>query len=325
MSTGLLSTPRAGILFILLAMLCISINDVLIKALSDGYPLHEMVLIRSVIGIGFSLIFVQLEGGWSILKTRTPGLHLARGLLIVSANLLFYAGIAVLPLAEVTALFFVAPLIITLLSIPILGERVGPRRLSAVIIGFLGVLVMLRPWSGATLEVNRAVLFLPLLSAVAYAVMQLLTRKLGVSTRASAMAVYVQGTFIIVSLAFLTFAGDGRYAGDRTDGIIWFIFRPWVVPQAADVGPFLLLGLMSGIIGYCLSQAYRLSEAATVAPFEYSAMPLAVLWGWLLFAELPDGWGFAGIFLITGAGLFVFLRERVIDDTTLTRGPSRRV
>ncbi|WP_299699126.1 DMT family transporter [uncultured Tateyamaria sp.] len=300
-----------GILCVLIAVFCISINDMLIKQLSGEYPLHQIVFARSAIGILFSLIIVQYEGGFGILRTNTPWQHALRGILIVIANMTFFVGLAVLPLADVTALFFVAPLFITLLSIPILGERVGVLRLSAVAVGFAGVVIMQRPWADAdTLEVSRVVLLLPVLAALTYALNQILTRKLGVASKASAMAVYIQATFVIVSLGFFAVAGDGRYAEGATNGSVIFLLRAWVWPQGADIWVFFGLGVNSAIIGYCLSQAYRLTDAATVAPFEYVGLPLAVFWGWAVFGDLPVLEVWIGILLILGAGLFVFLREQ---------------
>src|SRR6056297_1629171 len=127
--------PTTGIAFILLGVLAISVNDMLIKFLSGGYPLHQMVFTRSAIGIVFSLMLVQLEGGWRILHTQTPWLHALRCVLIIMANMSFFAALAVLPLAEATAVFFVAPLMITLLGVPVLGEKVGPLRIGAVVVG----------------------------------------------------------------------------------------------------------------------------------------------------------------------------------------------
>jgi len=135
------TTPhnRAGLAIglILLGVAAISVNDMLIKRLSGGYPLHQIVFTRSAIGILLGLVLVKLEGGFHLLKTRQPGLHLLRGLLIVISNMSFFLALSVLPLAEATALFFAAPLFITLLSIPLLGEKVGPLRLGAVIVGFM--------------------------------------------------------------------------------------------------------------------------------------------------------------------------------------------
>jgi len=300
-----------GIAFIMAGMVAISVNDVLIKQLSGAYPLHQMVFTRSAIGIVFSLMLVQWEGGWQILKTRRPGLHILRGALLVIANLTYFTALAVMPLADATALFFAAPLIITLLSIPMLGEKVGPMRMSAVAIGFAGVVIMQRPWAGSdALEVDRLILLLPLLAALTYAINQLLTRKLGVESKASALAVYVQGMFLVSSLAFWLVAGDGRFAEGVENPSLVFLLRAWVWPTADDWIFFIGLGLNSAIVGYCLSQAYRMADAATVAPFEYVGLPLAVLWGWVVFAELPVWEVWLGIVLIVGSGLFVFLREQ---------------
>jgi len=300
-----------GILFLLIGVFSISINDMLIKQLSGGYPLHEIVFTRSGIGILFSLLIVQYEGGFGILRTDQPWLHALRGMMIVIANMTYFVALAVLPLADATALFFAAPLFITLLSIPILREKVGPLRLTAVAVGFAGVVIMQRPWAGSDdLEVSRIVLLLPVLSALTYAVNQLLTRKLGVSSKASAMAVYIQAAFILVSIGFYIVAGDGRYAAATTNESLIFLLRAWTWPEGSDVWVFVGLGLNSAIVGYCLSQAYRLADAATVAPFEYVGLPLAVFWGFVVFGDLPVTEVWIGIALILGSGLFVFMRER---------------
>jgi len=303
--------PALGIFFAVLGMTCITINDMLIKLLSGDYPLHQAVFLRSVIGIVFSLALVQLEGGFGILRTDRPLLHLLRGLLMVVANLAFFTALAVLPLADTTALFFVAPLFITLLSIPILGEKVGIRRISAVLVGFAGVLVMQRPWSSEGLGTgDRLVLLLPVLAALTYALSQIMARRLGATTKASALAVYIQGTFILVSLGFWAVAGDGRHTAGIDNASMQFLLRAWRWPHEGDALLFLALGALSGVIGYSISQAYRLAQPATVAPFEYIAMPLAVLWGWLIWDYLPSALVLLGISLIMGAGLYVFLRER---------------
>ena len=299
-----------GIAFVLAGMTAISINDMLIKQLSGGYPLHEIVFARSLIGLMFSLVLVQIEGGWRLLKTRQPGLHFIRGILVVLANMTFFVALAALPLADATALFFVAPLFITLLSIPVLGEKVGVMRMGAVVVGFLGVLLMQRPWaSGDALAAGRVILLMPVLAALAYAAMQVLTRKLGATTKASALAVYIQVVFVLVSLLFFAVAGDGQFEPLVDDHSLKFLLRAWVWPAPGDGWLFLGLGVNAAIIGYSLSAAYRLADAAAIAPYEYVALPLAVFWGWLFWAELPAPVVWLGIALIMGSGLFVFLRE----------------
>ncbi|MCR9125311.1 MAG: DMT family transporter [Rhodobacteraceae bacterium] len=299
---------RMGIMFMLAGMLFISLNDVLIKALSDGYALHQLVFVRNGIGIMVSVVILQMEGGVALLRTRRPGLHLLRALLIVCANLSFYAAIVMMPLATATALYFIAPLIVTLLAGPVLGEWVGPRRALAVIAGFAGVLVMLWPQiSGQDTGIGWAAV-LPLLAAAGYAGMSVLTRKLGGESRASAMAIYLQSAFLVTGVLAYVFAGDGRWLSPEQPLAVQFLLRPWIWPPAADVPVLLLLGMLSGGIGYCMSQAYRLAAAATVAPFEYTLLLFAAGWGWMFFGELPGPFVVAGAILVIAAGAYVALR-----------------
>jgi len=297
----------------------------MIKQLSGKYPLHEMVFVRSAIGICFTAALIQWEGGWRILKTDQPGLHVLRGLLIVVSNLTFFTALAAIPLAEATALFFAAPLFITLLSVPILGEKVGPLRLSAVAIGFVGVLIMLRPWQGfGAGSVPFVIYLLPVAAALTYALNQIITRKVGARSKASAMAAYIQGMFIVVSSIWYLVFGDGTYAEGLENESLLFLTRAWVWPEGTDLYWFIGLGIISAVIGYSISQAYRLTDAATVAPFEYAGLPLAVFWGWLIWSELPGPEVTLGIVLIAGSGLFVFLRERQAARLIASRRANRR-
>lgn len=318
-----MSDERRAILFILVAMAAISVNDMTIKLLSGAYPLHQMVFVRSAIGLLASFVFLHLEGGLTLLHTRRPWLHLLRAMLLVVANMTFFAALAVMPLGAATALFFVAPLFITLLAIPVLGERVGRHRISALVIGFAGVAVMMAPgvdWGG----IGRGALLLPVLAAFCYAGMQVLTRKLGVETRASAMAIYVQSCFILVSLGFFLVAGDGRFADGVESPAIVFLLRAWVWPTGADWALFAVIGVGAGGIGYTLAQAYRLGTAATVAGYEYTALPMAIFWGWAIFGEIPGPATWLGMALIAGAGLYVFARERAQGKALAARGRVRR-
>ncbi|MHA6263318.1 DMT family transporter [Arenibacterium sp. CAU 1754] len=305
------SRPGLGILLVTLGIVAISINDMLIKQLSGGYPLHQIVFVRSAIGLVLTLAVVQMEGGLIVLHTRTPVLHAVRGMMVVISNMCFFLALAMIPLADATALFFAAPLFITILSIPILGEKVGALRIGAVVVGFIGVIIMQRPWeSGDRLDVSRLVLMLPVIAALTYALMQIMTRKLGATTKASALSVYIQTMFIVVSLAFWAVAGDGRFAQGNDNNSLQFLLRAWVWPADGDFWTLFGLGINSAVVGYCLSQAYRLADAATVAPFEYLGLPLAVFWGWMFWSELPELPVWIGMALIIGAGLFVFLREQ---------------
>lgn len=318
-------SPRLGILFICLGMMTITVNDAILKQFSDRYPLHEIVFVRAVVAILFSLAMLRFEGGLRALRTRRPGAHIARGLCMVVANIAFFAALAAIPLADATALFFVAPLFITLLSIPFLGERVGIRRFSAVAVGFVGVLVVLRPGGaelGHSLD-HLLTMLLPVVAALAYAAMQILTRRLRASAPASAMAIYIQITLVAVSLLFFFVAGDGRYAAGIESRSALFLLRAWTWPTLEHWLWFVLLGGLSAFIAYSVTQAYRLSDAATLAPFEYVALPMAIALGWLVFDHLPDIWVLLGCALIAGSGVYVYRRKKKVADD-LAGAPRRR-
>ncbi|TNC62462.1 DMT family transporter [Rubellimicrobium roseum] len=312
-----MTTPRTALWGISLALggsLVLSVNDMAVKALSDGYPLHEVVLIRALIGLGVVLAGLSLAHGpravWTGIRTRRPGLHAARVACVVLSNITYFLGLAALPLADGVAIFFVAPLLITALSVPFLGERVGPRRWAAVGAGLLGVIVMMRPGTGA---IQPAAL-LVLLSALAYASMHILTRRMAATEGALGMSFWTQAGFVLVSCAMGLTVGDGRF-GQADSASLEFLLRAWTWPAPADWPFFLATGLAVSTGGIMIAQAYRLCEAGLVAPFEYVAIPMAVVWGALVFGTWPDAVAWAGIALILGAGLYVLWRE-----TRLGRG-----
>ncbi|MEJ6394717.1 DMT family transporter [Gymnodinialimonas sp. 2305UL16-5] len=302
-------TPSRAILLILISMVCISVNDMLIKLLSGDYPLHQMVFVRSAIGLVITLVIVRVQGGWRLLRTETPVLHLIRAFLLVAANMLYFSALAVMPLGVATALFFVAPLFITLLAIPVLGETVGRHRITALLIGFAGVAVMAAPGTDWA-DVPRSALALPIAAAACYAGMQVMTRKLGAKSPAVAMATYVQSAFLVVSVLFFLSVGDGRFAERVDSESLVFLLRAWVWPAPADLWKFALMGVMVGVIGYSLAQAYRIGNPATVASYEYVALPMAIGFGWVVFGEVPTPVMVLGAALIAGAGIYVFARER---------------
>ncbi len=313
------SAKIQGVLCLVLGMVMLSFQDSLIKKMSGDYPLHEIILGRALVAVLLTAWFAHLEGGLTLLRTRRLPLHLARGALLVIANVCYFLALAALPLAEAAAIFFIAPLFITMLSVPFLGERVGPWRWAAVFTGLAGVVVMLRPGDGL-LEIAA---LLPIGAALAYAMMQILTRRLGVTDRASTLAFYIQLCFIVVSAAFGLIAGDGRFAGSGHPSVE-FLLRAWTWPSGIDALLILTCGLLIGTAAYLLSQAYRIAEANLLAPFEYTALPLAVLWGVLWWGEWPDATAWLGIALIVGSGLMVFYRETLHGHLVAARRPVPR-
>ncbi|MCB1969883.1 MAG: DMT family transporter [Geminicoccaceae bacterium] len=298
---------RLGALSALIAVFCFSINDMAIKFLSGGYALHQVVFIRALIGITILLtVLLPFSGGLAALRTHRFGMHMLRGLCVVFANMTFFLGLAALPLAEGVAVFFISPLVITVFSMIFLKEKVGPRRWAAIVIGLAGVLVMLRPGTG----LFQPAALLPMVAAVGYASLHMLTRHIGRTESTLAMSFYIQITFILLSSTIGLAVGDGRYAGTGNVSLDFF-FRQWTMPDQRDWLILFALGLTSAFGGFFISQAYRVAEAALVAPFEYAALPLAVFWGFAVFGEWPDMTSLAGIALITGSGLFMIWREAV--------------
>ena len=219
------------------------------------------------------------------------------------SNVTFFVGLAAMPLADAVAVAFVSPLVVTLLSIFFLGEKVGPRRWAAVIVGMVGVIIMLRPGAG----VIQPAALLVLVSAVLYASGNLLARQMGGTESAMTLSFYVQSGFIVVSIAMGLWIGDGHLASG--DPLWGFLFRPWIWPPLDDWPIFLATGLSVAIGGLMVAQAYRTAEAGLVAPFEYVGMPMAILWGAADLRHLPRSAAWVGIALICGSGLYVIWRE----------------
>ena len=299
-----LSRNTQGILCLVGAVAFLTISDSIIKWLSPDLPLHEIMLFRALIALAFLAVIIHLEGGLRTLKTNRPGLHFLRGGMLVLANMFFFTGLAAMPLAETVALFFTAPLFICILSQPVLGERVGWRRWLVILLGLGGVLTMLRPGS----DVFSPVSLLPVMAALSYAAMTMMTRKLGMREKAGTMTFYIQLAFIAISIPIGLVIGDGGF--DRYDNpSVSFLLRAWRWPGQAQFELLLLCGFMVTIGGYLRSQAYRLGEAAAVAPFEYSALPFALAVGFYLWGDWPDWIAFFGSGLIICSGLLVVYLE----------------
>ena len=314
-----MSPTKLGAVCAAVSVLFFSANDVAIKFLSGGYALHQVVLIRSVPGLAIVIaVIAPLTDGWAIVRTKRLHMHVLRGLCVVFANMTFFLGLAAMPLADAVAIFFVSPLLITIFSVLFLGETVGPKRWTAIAVGFVGVLIMLRPGTGAF----QIASLLPFFAAFCYAGIHIITRYIGGTESAGTMAFYIQIMFILVCLAMGLAVGDGRF-GDQGDPSLVFLLRAWSWPVVADYPVFAIIGVGIGLGGYLISQAYRVAEASFVAPFEYLALPMSVIWGMAFFDEFPAMLDYVGMALILGAGLFTIWRDARAQGATLQR-PLRR-
>lgn len=296
-----------GICFLLTGVLLFSLQDVFIKWISNGYPVHEILFVRSLTAIGPILLIAGVEGGLQLLSPRHLPLHLLRAGLIFVAYTSYYLAMAALPLAETVSLFFTAPLFITLLSIHTLGEKVGWTIWIALIAGFFGVLCIARPGSGI---LDPAAL-LPLLSAVSYAFLVILTRRLGREASGASLAFYPTLVFLLVTGCIgLIWGWSGL--GDPTHPSLQFLTRAWSIPDLRDLALMIACGLIAAMGFYCLFQAYRLARTSTVTPFEYAYVPLGCLWGAVFWQEVPSIWSVVGMIFIVVSGIHLAIGHRLM-------------
>jgi len=300
-----LPSPRAGasgVGYLVAGIAVFSVQDLILKLLSGSYPLYEAMVFRSLTALPFLLLLVHLNGGLRTLATPAMVKMILRGGLLFCAYSAYYLALASLPLATTVALFFTAPLFITLLSVAILREQVGARRWIAVLAGFGGVLIMVRP--GSYLFDWAALLALG--AGLAYALSMVTARSLGTTETAAALAFWGNLVFLAIALAM----AGGQFS-DQVHPSLGFLTRGWVAPTPRDLALMMLCGVIAAAGLTLLTQAYRLSASALVAPFEYSAMVWGVLYGWLFWRDWPDATGWTGIFVIVGAGLYVLYRENL--------------
>lgn len=279
------ASAAGGIACILGGMLCLTISDSLAKWLGAHYAPIQLLFLRGSIALTVIATAVLAVAGRPALRTRYLRLHMLRGAINVASASCFYLGLTLLPLAEVTAIAFAAPLFVISLSALLLREPVGAGRWAAVLVGFLGVLVVVRPGVSGFQPAG----LLPLATALCYAFMMLTARRIGPDEKMPTMMFYIALGQVVFSAALQP----------------WF-WQPVQAPHwpgIAGIAVFSTLGL--GLI----TQAFRIAPASTVAPFDYSGIVWAVLFGWLFWDELPDVWAWVGSALIMGSGLYVAISE----------------
>jgi S-adenosylmethionine uptake transporter len=300
--------------------LLFAVQDVIIKEMSGGYPVHQIVSIRGLVAIPLLLTFIHYSRGLAILRNHRPGQHLVRGALMFLAFMAFYIALSEISLTTATALFFTAPFFITLLSVPLLNEQVGIRRIASISVGFIGVLVVLRPES----ESFKLTALLPIIAAFFYACCQLMVRVAKMTAPPSVMSLYASISFLTLGcLSGLILAGVEPVTGD--DASSRFLLRPWSIPDSFDFVLLSLTGLTSALGFMMSSNAYQLEQASKVAPFEYVMIIWVTLLSYLVWNEIPDAQTMAGIALIAGSGIYVLKREQKIEPKPIAySGLTRR-
>ncbi len=275
-----------GILLMCAGVACLSANDAIAKALTVGYSPLQILFLRNVTALPFTVLIAVLMGGRSALRSHRPVAHLLRGALWVGATMMFFTSFIHLELAEATALIFVAPFFITLISALFLGEGVGWRRWLAVLAGFIGVLVIIRPGGAAFQPIS----LLPVATALVYALLMLSARWVDRRESVWTLLVYLTGAGALLSAVIVA--------------------PVWIPVRQEDFWLFAGIAFFGAAGITMMTQAFRLAPAVAVAPLDYTGLLWATLFGWLIWRESPDAMTMLGAAIIVASGVVTILREK---------------
>jgi drug/metabolite transporter (DMT)-like permease len=277
-----------GIALVLVTVAIFSCLDTMSKYLSQIYPVPGLVWFRYLVHMLLMLAILGPRLRWRLIRSARPGLQIVRSLLLLLATYFFFNALRVMPLAEAAAISFVSPLLVTLLSVPLLGETIGPRRVAAVSVGFLGMLIILRP--GGHLLSSAALL--PLGNAFAYSLYQIITRKLSATEDPYATLFYTA----LVGTAATTLVLPFGFA----------------MPHGIHILMLLAMGSFGGFGHFLLIRAFRDAPASVLAPFSYSQLVYSTCLGYLVFGDFPDIWTLVGMAVIVASGIYVGYRESLL-------------
>jgi drug/metabolite transporter (DMT)-like permease len=278
--------PLRAIALAVSATVLFGSSDTISKYLSDSLPIAEFIWIRYVVYLVMALCLIRRRPARSV-RPRNPVLQLVRGLCVVGSSVLFVYGVQQMTMAQATTISFLSPLLITILSIPLLGESVGPRRWAAVAAGLVGMLVVVRPGVGAF---QPAALF-GVASSACWALSLIITRKISGSDSPQTTVLCSAGIGTLVLTVMLPFAAA------------------W--PTPGQLGLAVLMGIIASGGQLLVILAHRLAPASLLAPFFYGQLITATALGFLVFGNLPDGWTLAGAGIIIASGLYTAHRERL--------------
>jgi drug/metabolite transporter (DMT)-like permease len=281
--------PAKGIAYMLAAVALFSVMAALVKFLGAGYPVGQLMFFRNAAALPPALAIMAGTGGMRALRTRRFGAHFLRALIGMGAMGSGFFALTRMALVDAVALSFTNPLFLTILAIPILGERVGPHRAGAVAVGFVGVVVLAIGQGGFAGAAGPVGIAAALANAFLSACAALLIRK--VSTTESSATITAWQSILLTSLCTLLLPFG------------------WITPPPRDVALLVGIGLSGGVAQYWMTQSYRFGAASVVGAFTYTAMLWAVLIGWAVWGELPGPSVLLGSAIVVAAGLYILHRE----------------
>jgi drug/metabolite transporter (DMT)-like permease len=270
-----------GVLLMSLAAFLWVLHDAISKWLMQDYSIYQVLLLRTIFSLLPIAIVLRREGGMIRLRSSKVWICLGRGCLAVACFMLFLAALPLMPLTDIFAIVMSAPLLISALSALLLKEAVGFRRWIAVLIGFSAVLVMVRPGG----QIDRTAALLVMGSVITYALAMILTRRLGTTESAGAMTFYTALVFLAVGLIAAPFT--------------------WIPPTPIGLLLMAATGLLAGSAQYCLTEAFRIAPPSVVAPFEYTSLVWAMLFGFLVWGDVPTKLVLASAAVIIASGIYV--------------------
>jgi drug/metabolite transporter (DMT)-like permease len=277
----------------LLSLLLFSMMDASVKWLGDTYPTSQIMLFRCTVALVPVLVIVALRGGIGILRTQQKKLHMLRSLMGVSAMGLAFHAFSLMPLAEAVSILHTAPLFMTALSVLLLRETVGIRRWSAVVIGFVGMLLVVRPGAGM---LDSGSLYM-LGAAFMIGCTTILIRHLGRIDDPVCITFYFTVTGVIASLL----------------GMLW---QGWISPPAGDLALLMLVGLLGGMAQYLMTLSYQHLAIGIVSPLKYLTIVFSGVIAYLVWSEIPDLQSLTGIAIIVTSGLYTLHRELIVKSGT---------
>jgi drug/metabolite transporter (DMT)-like permease len=283
-----LSPGALGTLYMIAGGFLLTCQDAISKWLTADYHAGEIIAYRGIWTLIPVLVVVFWRGDLSVFRPRRPAAVAWRSLFTLITSVLVVLSFRFLPLSDALAIIFLNPLIVTALSVPMLGEPVGWRRWSAVGVGFLGVVLMTRPGY----ETVAWVVAVPLAAALFAALRDATTRKVGLAE--STLCLLIYSTVLTVIGGFVTLPFGTH------------------MPPLADWGLFVAAGLLAAGSHVLMIRAFQIANAATVAPFKYLNLVWAASLGYIFWGDVPDGWRFAGAGLVVASGLYVLHRETML-------------
>jgi len=307
-----------GIILILIGMFIVSFMDATFKYINASVSLYEAYFVRTLISFGVIASYLKITNKPIIFTTHYPLLTSVRVILFFFGFSSFYISLTIMPLATATALFFASPFLITIFAILFLKEEVGMRRWSAVIIGFIGVYIILNPDFNDFDYLSLT----PVFCAFCYALSMIIIKKTSDKDDVYSQMFHFYIFAITISLIIYFFMGDGQY-NNFDHPASQFIFRKWFSNLEFSLPYMIFIGVVGAIGFLCFFTAYRVASPAVVSPFEYSILVWASLNGWIFFDEIPSQRAIVGMILIVSGSIYIFIREKIQDQSIVTEKPLR--